>query len=246
MATLALDGDGLPLVGDSCLSGTTKASSLRPSFEGAVHTGTTIVALKYAGGVVFGADSRTSSGPYVANRAARKITRLSENIFLCRSGSAADTQALANVCRLHLQQYGSELHQLQRPSHPRPPVKAAAHLLQRMCYEYKDQLTAGLIVGGVDGPSEAKLFALPLGGALVEVEYTAGGSGSAFISAFLDEHFRPGLTKEEAVRLVQRAVSFAISRDGASGGMVRVVAVDAESGVAEETHLLGNRLPVAP
>ena len=62
----------------------------------APHTGTTIVAVSFDGGVVLGADSRVSTGNYVSNRASDKITALSDNTYMLRSGSAADTQAIAD------------------------------------------------------------------------------------------------------------------------------------------------------
>lgn len=58
---------------------------------------TTIMAVEFNGGVIIGADSRTSTGSYVANRTADKLTRISDKIYCCRSGSAADTQAIADV-----------------------------------------------------------------------------------------------------------------------------------------------------
>jgi 20S proteasome subunit beta 1 len=71
---------------------------------GEVSTGTTIMAIPYKGGVVVGADSRVSTGTYVANRVSDKIVQLSEHIFACRSGSAADTQALTDYVKFYLQQ----------------------------------------------------------------------------------------------------------------------------------------------
>ena len=53
---------------------------------------TTIMAACYKDGVVLGADSRTSTGSYVANRVTDKLTKLTDRIYVCRSGSAADTQ----------------------------------------------------------------------------------------------------------------------------------------------------------
>lgn len=38
-----------------------------------------------------------AAGTYVSNRASDKIAPLSDNVFLCRSGSAADTQAVSDV-----------------------------------------------------------------------------------------------------------------------------------------------------
>lgn len=59
---------------------------------GEVNLGTSIMAIKFKGGVILGADSRTSTGAYVANRVSDKITFVSDKIYVCRSGSAADTQ----------------------------------------------------------------------------------------------------------------------------------------------------------
>ena len=64
--------------------------------EQAPQTGTTIVAVSFDGGVVLGADSRVSTGNYVSNRASDKITSLADNVYMLRSGSAADTQAIAD------------------------------------------------------------------------------------------------------------------------------------------------------
>ena len=57
-----------------------------------LSTGTTLVAMEFDGGVVIGADSRTSMGSYVANRVTDKLTPVTDSIFACRSGSASDTQ----------------------------------------------------------------------------------------------------------------------------------------------------------
>ena len=62
----------------------------------APHTGTTIVAVSYDGGVVLGADSRVSMGSYISNRASDKLAPLADSVWLLRSGSAADTQAVAD------------------------------------------------------------------------------------------------------------------------------------------------------
>jgi 20S proteasome subunit beta 1 len=50
------------------------------------------MAVQFPGGVVIGADSRTTMGSYIANRVTDKLTYLHERIYCCRSGSAADTQ----------------------------------------------------------------------------------------------------------------------------------------------------------
>uniref|UniRef100_A0A8D0FC24 Proteasome 20S subunit beta 6 n=1 Tax=Strix occidentalis caurina TaxID=311401 RepID=A0A8D0FC24_STROC len=69
---------------------------------GQLWGGTTIMAVEFDGGVVIGADSRTTTGSYVANRVTDKLTPVHERIFCCRSGSAADTQAVADAVAYQL------------------------------------------------------------------------------------------------------------------------------------------------
>lgn len=61
------------------------------------------MAVKFADGVILGADSRTTTGAYIANRVTDKITSLAEPfLYCCRSGSAADTQALADIVKYYV------------------------------------------------------------------------------------------------------------------------------------------------
>lgn len=78
------------------------------------HTGTTIVAVSFDGGVVLGADSRVSTGNYVSNRASDKITSLSDNAYMLRSGSAADTQAIADYGE-YARKWHDSYHLLKKP-----------------------------------------------------------------------------------------------------------------------------------
>ena len=61
------------------------------------------MAVQFNGGVIIGADSRTTMGSYIANRVTDKLTPITERVFCCRSGSAADTQAVADI----VQYYGA-------------------------------------------------------------------------------------------------------------------------------------------
>ena len=67
------------------------------------------MAVAFDGGVVMGADTRTTTGSYVANRASDKLTEIHEKIYCCRSGSAADTQAIAEYVRYYLDMHAIEL-----------------------------------------------------------------------------------------------------------------------------------------
>lgn len=208
-----------------------------PGYKDAVSTGTTIMALKYDGGVVLGADTRTSTGQYIANRAARKITQVTDKIFVCRSGSAADTQSITGIVRRYANAHSIDLDENAR-------VKNVANLFKYLLYNNRDNLMAGVIIGGYDEVNGAQVYQIPLGGALLESNFAIGGSGSTFIWGLLDAEYRPNMTKEECQRFVVKLISHALTRDGSSGGMVRLVTIDKE-GVHEDC-VQGNCLPYGP
>jgi 20S proteasome subunit beta 1 len=60
------------------------------------------MAVEYQGGVVIGADSRSTTGIYVANRVTDKLTKITDHIYCCRSGSSADTLAISDIVKYHL------------------------------------------------------------------------------------------------------------------------------------------------
>ena len=184
---------------------------------------TSIMAAQYDRGVLIGADSRTTSGTYVANRVSDKLTQISDRIFCCRSGSAADTQAIADFVK-----YGLEMHstELGRP----PLVHTAAHLFRSTCYEYRDHFSAGIICAGWDEQYGGQVYSIPLGGMCVRQPLTIGGSGSTYIYGFCDSNYREDFTRGECIEFVQRALALAMGRDGSSGGVIRLVSIE-EGGI---------------
>lgn len=132
-------------------------------------------------------------------------------------------------------------------------------------------MSAALIVAGYDDRLGGQVYTVPLGGMLVRQPVSIGGSGSGFIYGYVDANYREKMPKEEAVQFVTNgelrfenligglsqtsaneltvklslsllsAVSLAISRDGSSGGVVRL-AIITKDGV-ERRCILHNNLP---
>jgi 20S proteasome subunit beta 1 len=174
------------------------------------------MAITYDGGVLLGADSRTSSGVYVANRVADKIWPIAKNIFALKSGSAADTQFLLQISKNYVSQFAIEYGQL-------PLVKVAARILQQYQYEYKDYLSAGLIVCGIDDVEGPQIYSVGIGGAVSKQNIVLSGSGSAFIYGFCDTEYKTGMSKQDAKEFIKKAVTLAMYRDNSSGGVIRLI-----------------------
>lgn len=91
------------------------------------------MAITFKDGVILGADSRTTTGAYIANRVTDKLTQVHDTIWCCRSGSAADTQAVADIVQYQLAMYGIT-------NNDAPTTQTAAAIFQELCYANKDQL----------------------------------------------------------------------------------------------------------
>lgn len=206
---------------------TTTTSSSAPGLgslplDAPVSTGTTLVAARYGGGeeeeggIIVGADSRTSRSGYVSNRYAQKLSVVSSNIVVARSGSAADTQHLVEELTL-------ELLELERSrsseSLSLPRVSTAAHILRRRSYANKDALSASLLCAGWDPVRGLQIYNIPKGGTLMpSSSFALAGSGSTFVYGWCDRCWRADMTREECIEFVGHALELAMGRDGSSGG----------------------------
>jgi len=192
--------------------------------KGEVNLGTSIMAINFKDGVILGADSRTTTGAYIANRVTDKLTQVHDTIWCCRSGSAADTQAVADIVHYYL-----SLNGIQRGQNP--TTQTAAAMFQTLCYDNKDQLSAGLIIAGWDSRHGGQVYSIPLGGSLHKQSYAIGGSGSTYIYGYCDANWKEGMNEDEAVSFVKEALQEAIKWDGSSGGVIRMVVLTAKGAI---------------
>jgi 20S proteasome subunit beta 1 len=93
-------------------------------------------------------------------------------------------------------------------------------------YEYKDYLSAALIVCGWDRINGPQIYSVGLGGTVSRQEIALSGSGSAFIYGFCDTNFRSKMSKQECRDFIVKALSLAMYRDNSSGGIIRLVDIN--------------------
>lgn len=83
-------------------------------------------------------------------------------MYLCRSGSASDTQAIAGYVQYYIAQHQAE-------KNGPVDVLTAANLAMQLSYNNKNNLQAGLIIAGWDEHKGGSVYAIPLGGTLLKV-----------------------------------------------------------------------------
>lgn len=106
-----------------------------------------------------------------------------------------------------------------------PSVHTAAAIFQRLCYENKDALSAGIIVAGWDKENGPSVFNIPLGGGLFRQPWAIGGtrssvmfltksthvltgSGSTYVYGYCDATYREGWGRDETINFVKNSVFF--------------------------------------
>jgi 20S proteasome subunit beta 1 len=107
-----------------------------------------------------------------------------------------------------------------------PLVRVAANCIRRMIYQYRDDFQAGMIVAGWDKKLGGQVslshklffsqlffqvYSCPLGGLMVRQAVSLGGSGSTYIWGYLDNNFRPNMTKQECLDFVLKGLFIKIN-----------------------------------
>ena len=136
--------------------------------------------------------------------------------------------------------YYAQMFTMQHAAVP-PTTHSIATLFQSICYGNKDNLSAGIIVAGWDAQDGPSVYNIPLGGGMFRAPWAIGGSGSSYIYGFCDSTWQEGWDQDRTVDFVRDALALAMSRDGSSGGVIRM-AVITEAGV-ERLFVPGNELP---
>lgn len=178
----------------------------------ATKTGTTIAGIIFKDGVILGADTRATDGNIVAEKNCEKIHYISDNIYCCGAGTAADTGYTTKMVSSQL-----ELHRLNTGRQVR--AVAANRLLRQYLFRYQGYISAALVLGGVDvnGPY---LGTIAPHGSSDRLPYVSMGSGSLAAMAVFEDRYKPDLTEEEGKRLVTDAIRAGIFNDLGSGSNV--------------------------
>jgi len=182
------------------------------AFKAAMKTGTTITGVCFKGGVVLGADTRSTNGETVADKNCEKIHYIAPNVYCCGAGTAADTEAVTGMIASAL-----EHHRLATKRKSR--VVTALTMLKTHLFKYQGHVGAALVLGGVDinGPH---LFSVHPHGSSDSLPFATMGSGSLAAMAVFEADFKENMTETEAKELVARSIRAGIFNDLGSGSNV--------------------------
>ena len=217
------------------------ATGITPDVAG--PHGTTVVALKFATGVVFGGDRRATEGFTIADEKMEKVFAADDLSVIAIAGAAGQAIEIVKLFQLELEHY-------EKITGDRLSLEGKANRLAQMIRGNLPMAIQGLVVvplfGGFDERrEEGRIFYYDAtGGRWEEDDYHSTGSGGRPARSSLKKRWRPGLDRDAALEVAVEALVDASQEDAATGGpdpnrgifptMIVVTVEGAQSAGAEE------------
>ena len=179
--------------------------------------GTTVLGLKFAGGVIMAGDRRATAGNLVADPKMRKVFPADDRSAIAIAGAAGQAVEIVKLFQLELEHY-------EKITGDRLSLEGKANRLAQMIRANLPAAMQGLVVvplfGGFDDRRrEGRIFYYDAtGGRWEEDDYQTTGSGGLPAKNSLKKRWRPGLDRASAIRVAVEALIDASEDDVATGG----------------------------
>ena len=214
---------GGEIVPDSSFSALLEHNDLQPRWpiEPGTDLGapeaTTVLALRWADGVVMAGDRRATAGNVIAHSRVKKVYRADEFSAVAIAGTAGMAVELTKLFQTELEHY-------EKIEDVRLSLDGKANFLARMVRGNLPLAFQGLVVvplfsGYDEADGRGKLYSFDVvGGRYEEQDYATTGSGGAEAKAFLKATWRDDLDEAEALKIGIEALVSAAEEDTGTGG----------------------------
>jgi proteasome beta subunit len=179
--------------------------------------GTTVVALRYADGVIMAGDRRATAGNLISHRHMDKVFPADRHSGVAIAGAAGPAVEMVKLFQLQLEHY-------EKVEGEQLSLEGKANQLSGMVRSNLPAAMQGLAVvplfAGFDlARQTGRLFEFDVtGGRYEENDHASTGSGSLHAGTVVKLGWKPDLTRDEAVDLALKALFQAADEDSATGG----------------------------
>jgi len=199
------------------ITDTTGTERAHPAASSLTPEATTIIAIIYQGGVLLAGDRRATSGLRIANREIEKIFPADAYSAMGISGAAGIGVEIARMFQLELEHYekieGSLL------SLDGKANRLATLIKRNFSMAMKGFVVVPLFAGFDTARGVGRIFSYDgTGGRYEEHNYHQTGSGAVFAKGALKKLWRPGMTRDEAIKLAVEVLLDAADDDAGTGG----------------------------
>jgi len=182
-----------------------------------VPHGTTVVAIRYADGVVMAGDRRATAGYTIASRRIEKVFAADDFSGVAIAGAAGPAVEMVKLFQTQLEHY-------EKVEGVALSLEGKANQLGQMVREHLPMAMQGLVVvplyAGYDlARDQGRIFTYDVtGGHYEETDHAATGSGGRDARTTVKLGWRPGLGRDESIDLAVTALYEAADEDSATGG----------------------------
>lgn len=187
------------------------------SAAGAIPHGTTVVAIRFADGVVMAGDRRATSGNFISHRAIEKVFPADRWSGVAIAGAAGPAMEMVKLFQLQLEHY-------EKVEGQALSLEGKANQLSQMVRNHLPAAMQGLAVvplfAGYDTRrGVGRLFQYDVtGGRYEENDYATSGSGGLHAATVVKLGFADGLDRGATLDLALKALVTAADEDSATGG----------------------------
>jgi proteasome beta subunit len=184
---------------------------------GDIPHGTTVVAIRYASGVIMAGDRRATAGYTIANRRVEKVFRADELSAVAIAGAAGPAIEMTKLFQVQLEHY-------EKVQGDVLSLEGKANQLGQLVRSNLPAALQGFVVvplfaGFDDRRNRGRVFSYDVtGGRYEEQDYQANGSGGVHARNWIKASWREGMTEEETVELALMSLFAAADEDVATGG----------------------------
>ncbi len=182
-----------------------------------IRHGTTIVAVRHAGGIVMAGDRRATEGVSIAHRSIEKVYAADRYSAVAIAGAAGPAIEMVRLFQTQLEHY-------EKVEGEALSLEGKANQLSQMVRGHLPMAMQGLAVvplfAGYDLRREVgRIFTYDVtGGRYEETDFHATGSGGRDARTTIKLGYRETMSRDDAVELAVRALYEAADEDAATGG----------------------------
>jgi proteasome beta subunit len=182
-----------------------------------VPHGTTILAIRFQGGVVIAGDRRATEGYSIAHRSIEKVFPTDDSSAVAIAGAAGPAIEMVRIFQTELEHY--EKIEGERLTLEGRANKLSQFIRTNLPMAMQGMVVVPLYVGFDDQKGYGRIFKYDVtGGRYEESDYYATGSGGRDARGTIKKRYRPDLSRDEAVKVALEALFDASEEDVATGG----------------------------
>eukprot|EP00558_Chaetoceros_sp_UNC1202_P008641 CAMPEP_0197246566 /NCGR_PEP_ID=MMETSP1429-20130617/15684_1 /TAXON_ID=49237 /ORGANISM="Chaetoceros sp., Strain UNC1202" /LENGTH=258 /DNA_ID=CAMNT_0042707255 /DNA_START=91 /DNA_END=867 /DNA_ORIENTATION=+ len=214
-------------------SSSTSAAAIQRT-KSPIVTGTSVIGIKYAGGVMLAADTLCSYGSMAKYKDARRLVSINAKTLIGGGGEYSDFQAVTELLKRNALEDKCTADSLYDEDSSEECAREVWNYLRSVMYNRRNKMNPlwnDLVVAGFSAQGDPFLGYVDKIGTTYEESFIGTGFGSYLAIPILREKYRPDLEEGEARALLEDCMRVLFYRDCRALNRIQIAKVTKDDGV---------------